>query len=222
MLVKVNTSTRRVLQNRMQDVANAPKETIRRLLFYLRQLDCMLREGKERFSSEDLAEVLRMNPAQIRKDLSYFGEFGTRGVGYNTEQLANELRSILNLNKHWEFVLVGVGNIGVALLRNPELKKQGFEIVMAFDKDPRVIGKTIKGVTVEDVSHLRERVEKAGTRLAIIAVSVESAQEVGDSLIEAGVEGILCFAPCYLTVPKTVRLVPIDIAMELGLLVYRL
>jgi len=222
MFVNVNTNTRRVLQNRMRDVGHAPKETIRRLLFYLRQLDCMLREGKERFSSEDLAEVLRMNPAQIRKDLSYFGEFGTRGVGYNTEQLANELRSILNLNRRWEFVLVGVGNIGVALLRNPELTKQGFEIVMALDKDPRVIGKTIGEVTVEDVSHLRERVEQAGTRLAIIAVSVESAQEVGDSLVEAGVEGILCFAPCSLTVPKTIRLVPIDIAMELGLLVYGL
>jgi len=218
----VNTSTRRALQNRMRNVADAPKETIRRLLFYLRQLDCMLREGKERFSSEDLAEILRINPAQIRKDLSYFGEFGTRGVGYDTEQLANELRSILNLNRRWEFVLVGVGNIGVALLRNLELREQGFKIVMAFDKDPRVIGKKIGSVTVEDVSEMPERVKEAGTRLAIIAVSVESAQEVGDSLIEAGVEGILCFAPCYLTVPKTIRLVPIDIAMELGLLVYRL
>jgi len=210
------------LQNRMRDVGDAPKETIRRLLFYLRQLDCMLREGKERFSSEDLAEVLRVNPAQIRKDLSYFGEFGTRGVGYDTEQLANELRSILNLNRRWEFVLVGVGNIGVALLRNPELRNQGFEIVMAFDKDPRVIGKTVGGVTVEDVLEMPKRLEKAGTRLAIITVSVESAQEVGDSLVEAGVEGILCFAPCSLTVPKTIRLVPIDIAMELGLLVYGL
>lgn len=206
----------------MRNVADAPKETIRRLLFYLRQLDCMLREGKERFSSEDLAEILRINPAQIRKDLSYFGEFGTRGVGYDTEQLANELRSILNLNRRWEFVLVGVGNIGVALLRNLELREQGFKIVMAFDKDPRVIGKKIGNLTVEDVSEMPERVKEAGTRLAIIAVSVESAQEVGDSLIEAGVEGILCFAPCYLTVPKTIRLVPIDIAMELGLLVYRL
>jgi redox-sensing transcriptional repressor len=206
----------------MRNVADAPKETVRRLLFYLRQLDCMLREGKERFSSEDLAEVLHVNPAQIRKDLSYFGEFGTRGVGYDTGQLATELRSILNLDKHWEFVLVGAGNIGEALLRNPELRRQGFRIVMAFDKNPKVIGKKIGGVTVEDVADITERVREAGIRLAIIAVSVESAQEVGDSLIEAGVEGILCFAPCYLTVPKTVRLVPIDIAMELGLLVYRL
>ena len=115
-----------------------------------------------------------------------------------------------------------MGNIGVALLRNPELRKQGFEIVMAFDKDPQVIGETVGGVTVEDVCHMRERVEQAGVRLAIIAVSVESAQQVGDSLVKAGVEGILCFAPCYLAVPKTVRLIPIDIAMELGRLVYRL
>jgi len=182
----------------------------------------MLQEGEERFSSEELAEILRTNPAQIRKDLSYFGEFGTRGVGYDTEQLATELRSILNLNRRWKFVLVGVGNVGVALLRNPELRKQGFEIVMAFDKDRRVIGKTIGGVTVEDVSEMPKKLEKAGIRLAIVTVSVESAQEIGDSLIEAGVEGILCFAPCSLTVPKSIRLVPIDIAMELGLLVYGL
>ena len=221
-IVKVNTSTRGALENRMRNVADAPKETVRRLLFYLRQLDCMLREGKERFSSEDLAEVLHVNPAQIRKDLSYFGEFGTRGVGYDTAQLASELRPILNLDRRWEFVLVGAGNIGVALLRNPELRRQGFRIVMAFDKDPKVIGKKVGGVIVEDVADIAERVKEAGIRLAIVAVSVESAQEVGDSLVEAGVEGILCFAPCYLTVPKDVRLVPIDIAMELGLLVYRM
>jgi redox-sensing transcriptional repressor len=163
-----------------------------------------------------------MNPAQIRKDLSYFGEFGTRGVGYDTERLANELRSILNLNRNWEFALVGVGNIGVALLRNPELREQGLEIVMAFDKDPQIIGKVVGNVMVEDVSQLRSRIEGMETRLAIIAVSLESAQEVGDLLVEAGVEGILCFAPCYLRVPATVRLIPIDIAMELGRLVYRL
>lgn len=192
------------------------------MLSYIRQLDCMLQEGKERVSSQDLAGTLHINPAQIRKDLSYFGEFGTRGVGYNTKQLANELRSILNLNKRWEFALVGVGNIGVALLGNAGIRKQGFEIVMAFDKDPQIIGKTVGGVRVEDVSHMRKRIEQAGTRLAIIAVPVESAQEVADSLIEAGVEGILCFAPCCLTIPKTVRLFPIDIAIELGRLVYPL
>jgi len=206
----------------MRNVVDAPEEAIRRLLSYLRQLDCMLQEGKQSFSSQDLAESLHMNPAQIRKDLSYFGEFGTRGVGYDTERLANELRSILNLDRNWEFALVGVGNIGVALLRNPELRKQGFEIVMAFDKDPQVIGKVVGDVRVEDVSRMRRRVEQMRTRLAIIAVSLESAQEVGDLLVEAGVEGILCFAPCYLRVPNRVRLIPIDIAMELGRLVYRL
>lgn len=192
------------------------------MLSYVRQLDCMLQEGKERISSQDLAKTLYINPAQIRKDLSYFGEFGTRGVGYDTKQLANELRSILNLNKRWELALVGAGNIGVALLRNAGIRKQGFDIVMAFDKDPQIIGKTVGGVRVEDVSHMRKRIEQAGTRLAIIAVPVESAQEVADSLIEAGVEGILCFAPCCLEIPKPVRLFPIDIAIELGRLVYPL
>lgn len=165
-----------------------------------------------------------MNPAQIRKDFSYFGEFGTRGVGYKTETLIKELRTILNMNKRWEVVLVGVGNIGSALLKNPGLKDEGFEIVMAFDRAPKMIGKKVGGVTVEDVVDLRKRVKGAGVRLAIIAVDAESTQEVADSLVDGGVEGILCFGPlpCELAVPKSVNLLPIDIPLELGRLVYDL
>ncbi len=201
---------------------DVPEETMQRMLSYLRELDCMLQEGKESFSSQELAEILHMNPAQVRKDFSYFGEFGTRGVGYETARLARELREILNLDRTWRIALIGVGNIGSALLKNPELKRQGFDIVLAFDNSPRTIGKQVGVVTVEDVAHLTDRIKEEEVELAIIATPVECAQEIADQLIRVGIKGILCFAPCHLRVPDSVRVVPIDIPMALGRLVYRL
>lgn len=195
---------------------------MQRMLAYLRQLDCMLLEGKDSFSSQDLADALHVNPAQVRKDFSYFGEFGTRGVGYGTQHLTQELRTILNLDRTWQVALIGVGNIGSALLRNPELKRQGFDIVLAFDKAPRRIGKKLESVTVEDVIKVSERVREEQIQLAIIATPVECAQEMANTLIQAGIKGFLCFAPCHLHVPDDVRIVPIDIPMALGKLVYRL
>ena len=201
---------------------DVPEETMQRMLAYLRELDCMWNEGKEKFSSQSLAKVLHMNPAQIRKDFSYFGEFGTRGVGYDTKQLIQELRTILNLDHIWRLALIGVGNIGSALLRNPELKRQGFDIVVAFDKDPRRIGKRIGSLMVEDVASVNERVREEKVQLAIIATPVECAQETADKLIQVGVKGFLCFAPCHLSTPEEVRIVPIDIPMALGKLVYHM
>ncbi len=199
-----------------------PEETMQRMLSYLRELDCMLQNGKETFSSQELAESLHVNPAQVRKDFSYFGEFGTRGVGYDTARLVRELRAILNLDRTWRLALIGVGNIGAALLNNPELQRQGFEIVLAFDNSSRIIGKRFGSVTVEDVSYLVTRIQEERVELAIIATPVSCAQAVADTLIRAGIKGILCFAPCHLQVPKGVRVVPIDIPMALGRLVYRL
>ncbi len=195
---------------------------MQRMVTYLRELDCMLQEGKETFSSQELAEILHMNPAQVRKDFSYFGGFGTRGVGYGTEQLVRELRTILNLDRTWRIALIGAGNLGSALLNNPELKRQGFDIVLAFDKNPHRIGKKLGTVTVENVIHVTERVHEERVELAIIATPVECAQEMADMLIQAGIKGFLCFAPCHLRVPDEVRIVPIDIPMALGKLVYRL
>jgi len=195
---------------------------MQRMLTYLRELDCMLREGKQTFSSQELAAALHMNPAQVRKDFSYFGEFGTRGVGYDTARLARELREILNLDRTWRIALIGVGNIGSALLKNPELKRQGFDIVLAFDNSPRVIGKRVGEVVVDDVSRMSERIQEEKVELAIIATPVECAQEIADELIKAGIKGILCFAPCQLHVSDEVRIVPVDIPMALGRLVYRL
>ena len=201
---------------------DVPEETMQRMLAYLRELDCMGNEGKGKFSSQSLAKTLHINPAQIRKDFSYFCEFGTRGVGYDTQRLVQELRTILNLDRTWPLALIGVGNIGLALLRNPELKRQGFDIVLAFDKDPRRIGKKLLNVTVEDVTHVSERIREERVQLAIIATPVECAQDMADKLIQTGIKGILCFAPCHLHIPDDVRIVPIDIPMALGKLVYRL
>lgn len=202
--------------------ADVPEETMDRMLAYLRALDYMLQEGKATFSSQNLADTLHANPSQIRKDFSYFGEVGTRGVGYNTERLAGEVRAILNLNRTWRVALIGVGNIGSALLRNPELKRQGFDIVLAFDKDPRRIGKKIGPLTIEDVARASERIGEERVPLAIIATPVECAQETADKLIDVGIRGILCFAPCHLHIPDEVRIVPVDIPMALGKLVYHM
>ena len=201
---------------------DVPEETMQRMLAYLRELDCMWTEGKEKFSSQSLAKALHMNPAKIRKDFSYFGEFGTRGVGYDTKQLIQELRAILNLDHVWRLALIGVGNIGSALLRNPELRRQGFEIVLAFDKDPRRIGKKIGPLTVENVATIRKRIREEKVQLAIIATPVECAQETADNLVQAGIKGLLCFAPCHLSIPEEIRIVPIDIPMALGKLVYHM
>ena len=199
-----------------------PEETMQRMLSYLRELDCMMQAGKHQFSSQSLAQSLRMNPAQIRKDFSYFGEFGTRGVGYDTERLAHELRTQLNLDRTWRIVLIGVGNIGLALLKNPELRRQGFEIVLAVDADPRRVGKRMGGMVVEATDKLVEGVRAKRAELAIIATPVECAQGIADALIDLGIKGILSFAPCHLHVPDDVGIVPIDIPMALGKLVYRL
>ena len=201
---------------------DVPEETMQRMLSYLRELDCMLNEGHETFSSQTLAKTLHTNPAQIRKDFSYFGEFGTRGVGYDTKRLIQELRSILKLDRAWRLALIGVGNIGSALLRNPELDRQGFHIVLAFDKDRRLVGKKSGHVMVEDVANVGKRIKEAKAQLAIIATPVECAQEMADTLIAAGIKGFLCFAPCHLQVPDDVRIVPIDIPMALGKLVYHM
>ena len=206
----------------MMKHADVPEETMQRMLAYLRELDCMLQEGKETFSSQELADALHINPAQIRRDFSYFGEFGTRGVGYETARLVRELRAILNLDRTWRLVLIGVGNIGSALLKNPELERQGFDIVLAFDISPRVIGKRVGKVMVEDVARLTERIREEKVELAIISTPVECAQDVANQVIKAGIKGILCFAPCKLHIPDRVRIVPVDIPMALGRLVYRL
>ncbi len=199
-----------------------PEQTVRRLFGYLRGLLCLANEGTEMVSSHKLAEVCQVTPSTIRKDFSYFGEFGKRGVGYDVNRLAQEIRSILKLDKVMKAALVGVGNIGKALLMYPGFRGQGLEIGMAFDSARDKIGQEIGGVTVEDVSGLEERIQAEGITLSIVAVPVADAPQVARRLAKAGVKAILSFAPCPLNMPDDVRVACVDLATEMARLVYYL
>ncbi len=196
-----------------------PDETIRRLPVYLRGLLSSAEQGHERISSKDLAEFLGVNPWQVRKDFSYFGGFGTRGVGYEVDNLARQIKKILRLDIVKRAALVGVGNLGSAVLAYPGFRMYGLEIAAAFDVNPKKVGRKINNVRVEDASNIRT-LKRRKIELAIIAVPRDAAQKTADSLVKAGVRGILNFSPCYISAPKKVKVITIDIAMDLARLPY--
>jgi len=198
-----------------------PEETIHRLPVYLQGLLFLSLQGRQNISSSKLAHILHLNPSQIRKDFSYFGGFGVRGIGYDVEKLLNQVRNILKLNQLHKTALVGVGNLGSAMLKYPGFQKYGFEIVAAFDSDPQKIGKTKNKIVVEDISKL-DTLKARGIQIAILAVPSQVVQELVDKLVEAGIVGILSFAPSQLTVPKKVKVISINIAMDLARLPYYL
>jgi len=198
-----------------------PDEAVRRLPMYLRGLLLCGRQGMENVSSRKLAELLHISSAQIRKDLSYFGAFGTPGVGYETAKLAKQIRGILKLAEPNNAALVGLGNLGSALLKYTGFSAYGLEISAVFESSPDKIGKTVRNVKVQDVSKL-STLKNKGIKLGIIAVPASAAQEVAEALVEAGIRGILNFAPFYLDVPKKVKVITIDIAMVLARLPYYL
>jgi redox-sensing transcriptional repressor len=196
-----------------------PDETVRRLPIYLRGLMVSADQGCEHISSQSLADSVGVDAWQIRKDLSYFGDFGTPGVGYNIEKLARGIKKTLRLDAIRRAVLVGVGDLGSALLAYPGFRMYGLDIVAAFDADPKKIGKTVNGVEIEDaakIGTLRQR----DISLAIVAVPRAAAQSMVDELVAAGVKGVLNFAPCKLVVPKRIKVITLDIAMELARLPY--
>ena len=196
-----------------------PNETVRRLPIYLRALFFSSGRGWQRISSRDIADFVGVNSWQIRKDFSYFGDFGTPGVGYNIEKLVKEIKKILKLDVAQKAALVGVGNLGSAVLAYPGFKMYGFNIAAAFDINPKKIGRKISNVAIENISKI-STLKKRGISLAIIAVPRDVAQQTAEMLIEAGVKGILNFSPCYIMVPKKVKVITIDIAMDLARLPY--
>jgi redox-sensing transcriptional repressor len=184
-----------------------PEATIRRLSRYSRCLEEMDQMGEKVVSSAQLADRCAVNPAQVRKDLAYFGEFGIRGVGYYVKDLFNDIKRILGLNKEWKMGLVGVGNLGSALLSYKDFLKQNYKIVAAFDIDPpnvigRVSEKLGKPVEVLHVGRLKEVVRERGIEIGIIATPPSEAQNVANLLVGAEVRGILNFAPAHITVPE--------------------
>jgi redox-sensing transcriptional repressor len=196
-----------------------PDETVRRLPVYLRGLMVSADQGHEHISSQLLADFVGVDAWQIRKDLSYFGDFGTPGVGYNIEKLARGIKKTLRLDVIRRAALVGVGDLGSALLAYPGFRLYGLDIVAAFDVDPNKIGKVVSGVEIEDpaqIGALRQR----DISLAIVAVPRPAAQATVDQLVAAGVRGILNFAPSKVVAPKRVKVITLDIAMELARLPY--
>ena len=189
--------------------------TIRRLSLYLRALAVLDKEGADTVSSKELASREKITPAQVRKDLSLFGSFGTRGLGYPVNELRAQITSILGIDREWPVGLFGVGNIGSALVSYKEFPRQGFHIVKLFDNDQRKIGSNHKGTVISDISNMEQEVREAGIEMAIIAVPATVAQQVVDDVVEVGVRAILNFAPIRLRVPKDVYLRNENISMQL-------
>ncbi len=200
-----------------------PDIVIRRLPLYARELGLLAGEGRDFISSQELGMRLGVTPAQIRKDLSYFGRFGKRGRGYEVLGLRERLRSILGLNgRVKEMVLVGVGQLGRAVLGYGGFTRGGFEVVRVFDSDPKQIGRKVDNHRVDDVATLPQYLERTRVSMGIVAVPAEAAPSVISTLVAGGVRAILSYAPVTMSVPPGVRLRQIDPVMELESMAYYL
>ena len=195
--------------------SGVPKAVVSRLSLYLRELQHLQRDGHETTSSTQLGSRLGVTDAQIRKDLAYFGQFGYPGIGYRCDELVSQIRKILGTDHDWAVAIVGLGNLGTALLGHRGFARQGFRVVAAFDTDESKIGTEIHSVPIYDVARLREIVQGESIRLAILAVPAEVAQEAADRLVEVGIQGIMNFTPVTITLPDNVSKVAVDLAIEL-------
>lgn len=197
-----------------------PKAVVSRLSLYLRQLQQEVRDGRATISSKDLGALLGFTDAQVRKDLAYFGHFGYPGIGYRCDELIGAVKKILGTDQQWPVALVGVGNLGRALLGYKGFAQRGFRIIAAFDADPHSVGGEIEGIRVYHVDSLPEIARENKIRLGMIAVPSSAAQGVADRLAAVGVEGILNFAPVTISLPPTVKQVGVDLAIELEQLTF--
>jgi redox-sensing transcriptional repressor len=195
--------------------ATIPEVVIDRLPVYARALTTLERQGRDVVSSQELGTALGMTPAQIRKDLSYFGRFGKQGRGYNVHNLLEELRQILGLDRDWPMVLVGVGKLGRAIVSYGGFAPQGFHIVEAFDADPAIIGTKVDHLSVKPVAELPVYLRQSPVQVAIVAVPATNAQEVIDTLVACGVKAILNYAPIAPQLPPSVRMKDIDPVLAL-------
>lgn len=196
--------------------------TVRRLSNYLRVLDELEREGGDMVSSQGLAAKSGVTPAQVRKDLSYFGSFGRRGLGYSVGPLKGEIRAILGLNKRWRVVLVGAGNIGAALFAYKEFARQGFDIVAVFDSAADRVGASLGDLVIEPMEGFETTCQGRGIEIGVIATPAQHSQEIADAMVRVGLRGILNFAPRKLFVPNSVALRTVNMAIELESLSFAL
>ena len=192
-----------------------PKAVINRLSLYLRELQRLVRDGHETTSSTQLGKLLEFTDAQVRKDLAYFGQFGYPGIGYRCTELIDKIKDILGTSQRWPIAMIGLGNLGRALLGYRGFSHQGFEIACVFDVDELKVNKQFEGIPVYHLDRIVEMIPRLGIRLAIIAVPAPAAQKVADALVAAGIEGILNFAPVTIAVPKHINLEGVDLAIEL-------
>lgn len=199
-----------------------PDIVVGRLPLYLRVLSALHAEGRALTSSKEMGEMLGLSSAQIRKDLSHFGEFGKQGTGYDVAELHARLRQILNLEREWPMVLVGAGHLGSAVASYTGFLERGFRICGVFDADPTKIGARVGAHLVRPVEEMTDFIRQQRILVAMIAVPAAAAQSVADQLIDAGVRAILNYAPVTLSVPPSVRVENIDPVLHLQHMTYYL
>jgi redox-sensing transcriptional repressor len=205
----------------MPDRANIPRPTAKRLSLYLRELEARVDQERSTISSKELGAALGLTDAQVRKDLACFGQFGHPGVGYKVGELTNQLRKILGTDRRWSAAIVGAGNIGRALVPYGRFGGKGFDIVAVFDRDPAVVGTKVGGQQVRPLDELAAVVREKEVKIGIVAVPADGAQAVCDLLIEAGVLGVLNFAPIRLDVHDRVSVVSVDLSLSLEQLAFQ-
>jgi len=199
----------------MGSIRNIPDIVVGRLPVYLRALNLMILEDCEYTSSHELGERLGISSAQIRKDLSHFGEFGKQGTGYNVAYLYEQIRQILHVDREWPMAVVGAGDLGRAIVHYRGFVPRGFRVVCVFDGDPKRVGEEIAGLAVQSMSRLDEEIAAKKVQVAMVAVPLEAAQDVADNLVKAGVRAILNYAPINLSVPEGVQVQHIDPVVHL-------
>jgi redox-sensing transcriptional repressor len=198
-----------------------PRPTVKRLSLYLRELESLEEGGAQTVSSKQLGDALGLTDAQVRKDLAFFGQFGHPGIGYKADELIGKLRKILGTDRQWNACIVGAGNIGRALMPYARFRRKGFDIAAVFDSDPSVHGQVIAGHKVRPMSDLKQLVKERNILIGIVAVPAAAAQDVADLLIEAGVRGILNFAPVRLEVHDQVSVLSVDFSLSLEQLAFQ-
>ena len=208
------------ISNNSGSAPNVPEVVIQRLPLYVRALTQFAGSGDDVISSEQLGQRLQMTPAQIRKDLSYFGRFGKQGRGYSVASLEQRLRSILGLDRAWNTMVIGMGRLGRAVVSYPGFAPEGFNIVAAFDDDDSIVGETVSGLDIQSISDLAKTVKEKDIKIGIVTVPIEHAQEVIDTLVDAGIKSILNYAPLSPKVPEGVTVRGIDPVLSLQSMTY--
>lgn len=202
-------------QSPRSEAGAVPAAVVSRLSLYLRELQHLVQQGTQTTNSSQLGERLGFTDAQVRKDLAHFGNFGHPGIGYRCDELTSEIRRILGTDRRWSAALVGVGNLGRALLGYRGFEPQGFSLAAAFDADPAKVGTIVEGIEILPISQLAAVVAERRIELGMVAVPAHHAQAAADALVSAGVRGIVNFAPVTLVLPEGVSQVGVDLAREL-------